>query len=327
MAPEVQWLRELLKQEDWQKALKVAEQLLVRGGYSALELAEINYAVCRARAHSQELLGAIPAGLLAEKLAADQGNWDLFGRAALVVGVCYIRTRRCVEGRDHLLQYFHHFDKYSDAREIEGRVWQNLGMAYYHQGRLQEAIGLFQRARAFHGEHGDLELLYVTDRHLVMCYLDVDMDKVSQVLRELRAYRRKYPADQVLKLEYLWCRAIYALRTGAHGWAASFCLSGLMCQEKSAAGEFHLKMTLSEALAGLGSYKDALGYALSARITALQARHYDLEFLATEAMYNLMASHGGNLIHELDAEYLGVGLDISPYLDTIALPERRLSLQ
>lgn len=323
LAPEVQWLQELLEQEEWGKVLKVAPQLLLRGGFSVADLAEINYAISRSRAYTQDLFGAIPAGLLARKLALDNGYYDLFARATLVLGVCYIRTRQYETGRQCLREYLEHLPRYGPARQLAGHVWHNLGMASKATGKPEEALRYFERAKGLYQQSGDVHWQFIVLRTMFECCLDVTLADARSVLQEMRRFIRQSPVGEKQRPEYLWCRARYAQKTGAHRWAAALCVLGLNDANKDLPITFHLNLTLSQSLAAMGESKDALRFALAARLVAIEDKAYDREFLATEAMYNLLSAYGYNLFHELNVEYAERGLDLHPFVGAGILAEGR----
>ncbi len=322
LAPEVQWLEKLVDQEQWDKILQVTEQIVRRGGHTTVEYAHINYAVCRARAHRQELIHAIPAGELCRRLCQDTNQWDLLGRVLLVLGVAYGRSRSYSAALSALYDYFTYQSKYRAARHLLGHVWLNIGNVLYNSGGVAEARKAFQRAREEYQSLKNPEGHHTATQLLLECYLQVELRAVPALLAEMRAYAANYPSQQNSRAGYYLARARYAYRVGAYKWAGSLCVAGLAEPNKSTLTEFDLSLLLSSCLAAAGDHKNALGYALSARLKAIHANTFDLEFVAIEAMYDLMSKHGASLLQALDREYLEQGLDMIPFVGGFSLPER-----
>lgn len=325
LAAEVLWLKQLLDEGQWDKVLKVSEQLVRRGGYAAVDYAEINYAICRARAFRQETQRAIPAGELAKRLCLDTQQWDLLGKVVLVLGVSYNRMRSYDRSLATLYEYFGYMNQYETAQSLVGRVWHNIGHNLFGTGRVREAADAFRRAREGYRQTGDEHWYFYATHELVECLLSTDLSAVPALLAELRSFLHTHPTILDCRPSYYLRRARHALHVKAHWWAASLCLSGLAGPPVHAEVKFKLHLTLSEALAALGDYKDALGHALAARMEAIRCSYFNLEFLAVEAMYDLMSKQGESVIQALDEDYLQQGLDMVPFVGGTVLPERRYS--
>ncbi len=315
LAPEVQWLKKLLAEEQWSKVLDVAGQILVIGRFTPVEYAEINYAVCRARAFRQELLQSIPPGELARRLCQDTQQWDLLGNVLLTLGVAYFRTRSHKAALLTFSSYFDHMDKYTTAHKLSGRVWHNIGNALVNGGQITEATAAFRRAREMYKRNQD-DPAYYDQATLVLidCYLETDIAAVPPLLSELRRNARGESAIPGSLSKYLLARARYAYCRGAFRWAASLCSTGLAAPVKYEWAEFKLNLTLSQCMSAIGEFKDALGYALAARMTAIRSQAFDLEFTAIEAMYDLISVHGTSLVRTLGNEYHEQGMDLVPLL-------------
>lgn len=328
VAAEVQWLQELLEQEEWDKVLQVSQLLLLRGGYTAVDYAWINYAICRARAFRQELHQAIPPGELARRLSLDTEQWDLLGKVLLVLGVSYTRTRAYDKSLFTLYSYFEHSNKYGPSLKLSGRIWHNIGLTLVRLGRASEAVDAFHRARKAYQLHQDDPYWFCrATQELVECCLEaqVQLGAIPALLADLRSYVTRYPTMQDSYAGYYLSRAQYAYQVKAYRWAASLCLAGLNQANKSPSTEFKLNLFLSRCLSAIGEYKDALGYALAARMVAIRVQAFDLEFIAIEMMYDLISTHGISLIQALDQDYLEQGLDMAPFVSLSVLPERRYS--
>ncbi len=322
LALEVQWLNQLLDQGDWAKSLKVAEQLLLRGEYTTKEFAVINYALCKSRAHRQELIESIPPGELAKRLCLDTKQWDLLAKVILLLGVSYGRTRSYGPALSTLYEYFKYQSNYSASHNLISHIWHNIGNVQRKCGRTDEATDAFRRARLAYKDQGDSQGYNTVTQHLLECYLESSLSEVPTLLSELRRYATSHLSEPDSQARYFLSRALYAYQMKAYHWAASLCVAGLAEPNKATYTEFNLNLTLSKCLSAMGNYKDALGYALAARLTAIRTRFFELEFIAIEAMYDLMSSQGSNLLIALDNEYLQQGLDMMPFVGSSVLHER-----
>ncbi len=322
LALEVQWLKELLDQEQWDKVLQAAEQCLRRGGYSAAEYAEINYAICRARAFRQELLQAIPPGELARRLSRDTGQWDLLGKTLLVLGVAYWRTRSYDRALSTLYGFFEHNSHYTTAQTLAARVWHNIGHTLIRTGQAAEAAGALRRACNEYQSLNDVDGFTAAAQHLVECCVETSLPEARTVLAAMRATGTQHPSQYNGRAVYFLGRARCARQVGAFKWAAALCLAALAEERKSLYIEFHSNLVLSGCLAALGDNKNALGHALAARMIAANGKIYDLEFMAIEAMYDLMSGPDNTALQALDADYLEQGLDMTPFFGASSLPER-----
>lgn len=311
----------LMEEGEYQSCIRLAEAQLLQGGFTLPELAKVNLVVCRSRLGLHDAHGAIPPGLLAIKIARDIGDWDVLGRALLNVGTAFIGLRQYGQALHHLYSYFEHLHLYTTAGRFEGAVWRNIGVAHQRKLESRQAIDAFQRARAWFARHGMDHSLFTCTHDLIATYLQQAeqgagdwLEPVKELLKSQRQIVRKYPEETYYRGIYLWDLAARYRQEGRYRRAMVGALKAMEVHKGDPELAFHCHMLLHECYKVMGDGKQALGYALAARVQAVQARHYELEFLASQAMAEVIREKGSRVVQELDDEYQAMGIDLRQYL-------------
>lgn len=322
----VEYLIQLMEEGEFEKCLRLAEQMLLRGGMTLAELARVNLVICRCRLGLQDSYGAVNSGLLAVKLARDVKEWDTLGRALLNVGTAYMGTRQYDHALQQFYAYFENAHLYTKAQRFEGAIWRSIGVAHQRQLQHTQALGALNRAQQWFVRHGSDHSAFSCIHDLVHTYLQVhetnrqfSLQPAFALLEQERLLARKYPADTFFQGIYLYDRASLYLRTRRYGRAMVCAMKALdVCQsDHQLTSNAH--MLLYECSRDLGDTKQALGYALAARVEAIRGRHYELEFLAAQAMAEIIRQQGTEMIRELDLEYQAMGVDLGQYLSPVLL--------
>lgn len=325
----VSHLAELLDRKDFDLCLRLAEDLLHNGAaYSSTELAEIYHAICRSKIAQADYLGAMSSGEEAVRLArqAPGANYDQLGRALLDLGVVYAELRRYDRAIASLYQYFEHKPQYASALQYEGRVWYNLGAIYQKKEDWPKAKGAITLAREFYEGMGDPAQANRCRRRLIAVLLQCDdLDEVQDLLTASEEYVREYPDDWEATGGHLYDSAEYYYRRKDHGRSVNLAIRALEAWKDDLRLQHMAHMVLYRNAMALGHYKDALGFALSARIAAIDARSYDLEYEAASAMIQLIQQHGTSQLVDLEKEYLSYGLDVYQFVPEALLKMRRQS--
>ena len=121
-----------------------------------------------------------------------------------------------------------------------------------------------------------------------------------------------------------------AVRIGARGYlldmAATYLAEGRIGRAMVAANKglevhrgdrihaFHCQMVLYKCSIERGDPRRALGHALAARVQAVEGRFYELEFLSSQDMADVIKQQGPEMVRQLDEEYLAMGVDLGQYL-------------
>lgn len=311
----------LMEDGDFQSCIRLAELQLLRGGFTLPELAKVNLVVCRSRLGLHDASGAVAPGLLAIKLARDTGEWDVLGRALLNVGSAFIGIREYDQALHQLYSYFEYRHYYASAARFEGAVWKSIGVAHQRKLETEQAVDAFQRARTWFARR-DVDLSVFTCTHdLIATYLQHaaqggahSLEAVAELLQNQREIVLKYPDDTYYRGTHLSDQAAYYLQAGRYRRAIVCALKAMEVRQGDPELAFYCHMVLHECSKVMGDSKQALGYALAARVQAIQARHFELEFLASQAMVEVIRQKGARVVRELDDEYQAMGIDLRQYL-------------
>lgn len=316
----VEYLVQLMEEGEFEKCLRLSEQLLLKGGMTLAEMAKVNLVICRCRLGLQDSYGAVNSGLLAVKLARDLKEWDILGRALLNVGTAYMGTRQYDRALEHFYGYMEHVHMYETARRFEGAIWRSIGVAHQRKLESAQAVDALNRAFQWFTKQGADHSAFSCIHDLVHTHLQVrrtkgaSLDLVPPLLEEERRLARKYPADPFFQGIYLYDRATYYLRAKRYPRAMVCAMKVLDMSKGDHQLTSNAHIVLYECSRDLGDIKQALGYALAARVEAIRGKHYDLEFIAAQAMADIIRHKGTDAIRELDVEYQAMGVDLGQYL-------------
>lgn len=317
----VESLMRLMEDGEYASCIRLAEMQLLQGGFTLSELAKVNLVVCRSRLGLQDAQGAIPPGLLAIKLARDTGEWDVLGRALLNVGTAFISIRQYSQALHHLYSYFEHLHRYSSSARFEGAVWRHIAVAHQRKLESSQAVDAFRRACSWYARQGMDHSLFNCTHDLIATYLQQAeqgakdwLEPVKELLQSQRQIARKYPTETYYQGYYMWELAARYRQEGRYRRAMVGALKAMEIHKDDPELAFHCHMLLHECSKVLGDGKQALGYALAARVEAVRARHYELEFLASQAMAEVIRQKGSRVVQELDDEYQQLGIDLRQYL-------------
>ena len=323
----VEYLVQLMEEGEFEKCLRLSEQMLLRGGMTLVEMAKLNLVICRCRLGLQDSYGAINSGLLAVKLSKDLKEWDTLGRAFLNVGTAYMGTRQYDLALQHFYGYLENVHQYTTSRRFEGAVWRSIGVAHQRKLEPKRAVDALNRAQLWFVKQGADHSAFSCIHDLVHTHLQIREtnpnlsaeDPVPALLEHERRLARKYPSDTFFQGIYLYDRATHYLRCRRYGRAMVCAMKALETSKTDHQLTSNAHMVLYECSRDLGDTKQALGYALAARVEAIRGRHYELEFLAAQAMAEIIRKQGTDMIRELDLEYQSMGVDLGQYLSPVLL--------
>lgn len=314
-------LAQLMEDGDYEKCVRLAEQQLLKGGVTLTELAHINFIICRCRLALNDPYGAVPSGLLASKLAKDLSEWDLLGRVLVVLSTAYVGIRNYDQALHQLYSYFEYVAHYQKALRLEGAVWKQIGIA--HQRRLEgeKAIEALTNARLWFSKNRIDHGAFTTTHDLINIYLQmheqdraVSLEPVADLLKYEQAVARKYSSEPYYQAIFLLDRAATYMHLGRLSRAAVCAQKAIDLRSRDPWIAFHAHMLLHQCTLRSGDPKQAMSYALAARVEALQAQHYELEYLATQAMADVVQHQNVEFVRELDMEYQKMGIDLGQYL-------------
>lgn len=317
----LEYVVRLMEDGKFDKSLNLAEQLLLQGGMDRAELARLNMVICRCRVGLNDPYQAVASGVLASKLARDIKDWDTLGRSLHTLGIAYLGTRQYDEALTQFYGYMEHLSRYNMSRRFEGAVWKSIGIAHQRKLEPPRAIEALERAQRWfsrqgseHGAFGCMHELIHIHLHLNETDPEHSLAHAEALLKEQKALAHKYPDDTYFRATYLSDRAAYYLQAGRLDRAIVCAMKAMETRKEDHLLAFHCHMVLHHCTRELGDPKQALGYALAARVQAQQIRHYELEFLASRAMAEVIRQQGAQVVQELDAEYRAMGIDLGQYL-------------
>ncbi len=306
----------------YKECLATAEQLLLGGHNSISELSSINLAIARCRMWLRDYIGAVPAAQLGFKIARDQKLTDLLLKAFDVLGGAYLYSRQYDKVVSIGYEYYELVPPPHQTPVSEGKICNAIGFAEYSQQHYTAAMKSYLRAAGCFRRAKDLESVLRNVIWSIRCAHALgDYVTARNALAEAMRLARSLPAGNWVHQAILVQRSENATGTGRSDRCAMLALRALALQ---GAPEPRIRalLLLHKYHLERGEYKDAIGYALAARVTALDARWYHLEYEAAEAMMHTMQAASTEDLFQLDQEYLSTGVDISRYLPDSVLRNR-----
>lgn len=317
----VDQLIQLMEAGDYDGCLRAAEQVLLRGGLGMVQMAHVNLVIARCKLANNDAYGAIPAGIQATKMARDAKEWDLFGRALLSLGAAYVGANQFNEALDQFYTFLKHLADFDRSRRLEGAVWRQLGITYGRILESDKAIDSLERARRWFRRHENEHSHFICGSDLISVYLGrrerepgASIEPVRTILAEQKLMAKWNPHEPLYKIQYLYNQAEYYFYTSRVGRAMVAAMQSMDHAQKDHPHRFRCQMLLHRCSARLGKGKEALGYAVAARLESMKGRHYELELLAVQAITETIKREGQRVVEELAEEYREVGLELSQYL-------------
>lgn len=311
----------LMEEGDFTKCLRLAEQLMLKGGWSLSQMATINLVICRCRLGIQDPYGAIAAGMLAVKLAKDTGEHDLLGRALLNLGTAYVGIRQYDQALQQFYSYLEFRSEYKEARRLEGAIWKHIGVTLQRKLESQKAIEALTRARDWFSDRGVDYSIFTCNHDLINTYLQMQetdsgntLEPVMELLFQQRAIARRNQRETYYQGTYLLDLAASYLAQGRVARAMVAANQAMEVHPGERIHTFHCQLILHKCAVEKGNPRRALGHALAARVQAVEGRFYELEFLASQAMADVIKQQGPEMVREIDEEYLAKGVDLGQYL-------------
>lgn len=319
-------LTNLMDNGEVEKCLHLAERQLLKGGYGIRQLAQIHLVICRCRLNLQDPYAAVPSGTLAVRLARDAGDWDLLARALLHAGTAYVGIRHYAEALQHFYDYFEHSSHYTASQRLEGAIWRHIGVTHQLKLESDQAIEAFTKARAWFASRSIDYSSFTVTHDLINTYLqihdtdpDASLDPLPDLIKFEKQIVQKHPVESYFYANYMLDRASHYAHQGRFGRAIVCAMGAMEVRKEDLLLAFHCHMVLHRCTKHLGNAKQAFGYALSARMAAVRTRHFELEFVASQAMVEVVRQQGPDLVRQLDGEYQSLGIDLGQYLSPAVL--------
>jgi CheY-like chemotaxis protein len=250
------------------------------------------------------LAKAVHHGELALTGAETLGQVHVLAPAFLALGICYVQMGWAPEAIRVLRRYGSIKEGLGAAEAaLEGEVLLQLGQAQELAGEPEAAVTTLRHAFAWFRAHA----------------LPVWAEECALHLRRLApegTRAEEFSAD-IDRVGFLLGRAEYHLLTGDLAAAVSEALSALHEAGTDSLQCYNCYSLLMRCARVQGHHKDALNFALSARMMALEAHQFDLAFRAGQAFAEICRSVGrdaAEMLQELAREHRRLGVDIGVFL-------------
>lgn len=293
----IEYLEKLVAGKEWDRALALAEQLLLNPDNTPWDLMVIYTMVTEARYETGEFYGAQVAGQLAVKMSRELEAWDYYGHATLCLGVAYARLRQPEQAISTWYEYLAYVPHYTWALRHHVQVLFNIGVVAAQNDRREEALRTLQRAAEV-ANASNAERWAHTIRHvLIDTYLRYQqLDQIPPLLAKCAHYLRHNPAVYDYTYSFLWhliYRIRYALATHRPFRALKVARRGLQMAKDYPQLQFQFQFHMLQARAyeQLNDTRTAMEEAVKARVAAMEARRFDLEYEVANYMYGLLSSN------------------------------------
>lgn len=320
-----QYLEQLLEEKKWEEALRAALQLLPRQDNTLEDIAWINHAISAGRIyHQKDYLGGSAAATIALRLAEREGLHALRGKVLVDLSMASAYTRQYNNTLRYSQDILQMLDWFGEDRPwFEAVAMHNIGFVRRKQGNFDMAIWAFEKAAQLYqlGQRPDLSLIILG--LLLRCYVEAhNLEPVPALLRQVRRLIRKHNFARPYRYHYLYYTALFRFSRQRFDRAADLALKAMPARELWDDIPHQVHMLICQCLVGLGEHKDALGHALAARMAAIETKRFDQEFVAVEAMLEVIETQGIEVVRALDKDYCAIGVDLSHYVSESVLPQR-----
>lgn len=319
-------LEELMSNSQWEESSVLAKEMLERRPDSPDAAVQLFTLACKINNTLKDHLAAVSLGEQAVEIAWEQGLWDRLAHALYHLAVAYYNVRRYQDQLDLHFKYLDLRKRFSEqGSNLEGKVWHMMGLAY-HNGlhELQKAKSAFKLARGFYQRVHDVRNLDRVTHDLTHTLLGLgELDEVEPLLAESEAYARSRPDDALAQFDHAYDTCKYLQTAGKYLESVKVGLQALEHAKGHPIWEYCVYIELYRSALAVKDYSYALGFALSARLSAIDGRRYELEYEATATMIELIRERGPGVVEELDAQYRQHGMDLFQYIPESLLRRAR----
>ncbi len=284
-----------MEDEEYEKALAYAEQLLLNPHATPHDMLRVYMQVLAARFELGEFYGAQVAGQLARQIALELQEWDHFGHICLHLGTAYDRLRQPEKALATYYEYLASIRLYDDALKYEGTVLFNIGIIHTTGNHSDEAFDMLRQAEdAANRAKNERQAHGIRHALIGACLQSGRLQDIPPLLAKCAAYLRRFPDAAEHHPSVLWhhvLRVRYAMDTGRMSRALKIAQRGLRLCETEPRYNHRFHMLVAGIHQNQGRMRLALEHGIQARAAAIAARRYDLEYDAGLYMYGLLAAH------------------------------------
>jgi tetratricopeptide (TPR) repeat protein len=315
VALSVSHLARLLESGAYEECLALAAALLAEEGHTREGLARIQAAICRSRLELTDYFAAAEAGKVAVLLADEAGAADLLGAVLIDLATAHGQIRRYDEALEAFQRYLAGLPAYTAARCLEGTALQRMAETLRRAGRPAEALTRVQEARRWFDRFGDAASAVQCARAAIRLHLE--QGELAQAVPLLQAGDRHaadHPDDREFLSSHLLDRALFRLAAGEYELASAEAFWALEAAGDRLAQQCRAQLLLAQIALARSEHREALTFALAARVSAIDARAYDLEFEASDLLFRLLRERGERLLREVESDYYRQGVDLFLYI-------------
>lgn len=303
-------LLSMLERREYHQCVDLANFLLSMGTTQPVEAVQIHQVLSRsylALTEPQRSIAAAEAALVA---AEALGRPDLTADLLYTLGLALEQLQRYDEAVRTL---YRALQAESDPNR-QGAILADIAGVQRRLGALELSAETYALASARHAAAGDEARAYRCSRQALSAYLKLaNADRALPLLTRNDAYIRAHPEDREAALAH------------ALDWAAFFQAAGepdrsirvafqVLELSTDLAQQAQAQLLLCQGARSQDRPLEALSFAMAARISAIDARAYVLEFEAGEAIHQLLQQYGPSLLHGLDRELQTRGVDLYQYI-------------
>lgn len=308
-------LARLVELGDFKRCLEEAQHLWRLGGHDTEARARIQAAICRCSLELTDFFAAAQAGRLAVELAEEIGDADLLGFAVIDLATARGEVRLYEQSVMDFERFLAELASFTAARCMEGTALRRIAKVLHRSGQPQEALGRLCQARSWFHRYGDEASAMEAVRSMIRIHLELQQfDLVGALLEECSRYALEHQLDREFLSDHLLDRAVYRLAIGKYETAVQEGFQALEAADNRLLQQCQAHLVVSQAALALGRPKDALSFAMAARVAAIDARRYDLEFEASEILFRMLHGRGACLLREIETDYYQQGVDIFHYI-------------
>lgn len=315
-------LGRLLESGEYKRCLERAEALLEDGEHDAEGAARIHSVILRSCLELTDYFAAAKAGSEAVRLAERAGAPDLVGFALVDLATAEVAIRQYDQALAHIERYMDEMPHYTGARCQEGTALRRLGDVLLHTGRRPEALDRYWDAHRWFIRFGDEPAARECLRVIIRVHLDQgETAQAAPLLAANDEYALSHEEDRLFLTNHLMDRALFHLVKGEHAAAAQVGFQALQLAENRLDQQASAQLLLAQSALAQERPREALSFALAARVAAIDGRLYDTEFAASEILFRLLRTDGPELLKAVAGDFYAQGVDIYHYLSEQVIKE------
>jgi len=308
-------LARLVELGDFKRCLQEARHLWRLGGHDTEAKARIQAAICRCSLELTDFFAAAQAGDLAIELAEQIADSDLLGFILIDLGTARGEIRLYQQSVMDFERFLTELPSFTAARCMEGTVLRRLATVLQRNGKPEAALIRLHQAQSWFYRYGDEASATETLRCMIRVHLELkQFDLVMSLLEECERYALNHQLDREFLSNHLLDRAIFQLTVCKYDVAVKEGFQALEAADGRIVQQCQAHLVISQAALALDKPKDALSFAMAARVAAIDARRYDLEFEASEILFRLLKERGTRVLKEIETDYYDQGVDIFHYI-------------